>query len=91
MLLETGAPAYDLVFMDLQMPGLDGLEVVRRFRRHVPVTSPPYIVALTANVRTEDRAAAEAAGMHDFVPKPISLADLRVLMERARTWLAAHR
>jgi len=78
---------FDLVFMDLQMPELDGLEVTRRFRERIPANHPPYIVALTANVRPEDMRATEAAGMHEFLSKPVSLAAIRSALERTRAWL----
>jgi two-component system sensor histidine kinase/response regulator len=76
---------YDLIFMDVQMPVMDGFEAaaeIRRLeirsRRHVP------IVAMTANALNEDRDACLAAGMDDYVSKPVSLANLRAVIEK---WL----
>jgi len=76
---------YDLIFMDVQMPVMDGYEAsseIRRdeirARRHVP------IVAMTANALNEDRDACLAAGMDDYVSKPVSLANLRIVLDR---WL----
>jgi two-component system, sensor histidine kinase and response regulator len=76
---------FDLIFMDVQMPVMDGYEAsseIRkheiRTRRHVP------IVAMTANALNEDRDACLAAGMDDYVSKPVSLANLRVVIDR---WL----
>jgi signal transduction histidine kinase/ActR/RegA family two-component response regulator len=74
---------WDAVLMDIQMPGIDGFEAVRRIRRRIEGRWLP-IIALTANVRPEDRQAAEASGMDDFVTKPIRQSDLRASLER---WL----
>ncbi|HEY3568127.1 MAG TPA: ATP-binding protein [Thermoanaerobaculia bacterium] len=73
---------YDLVLMDVQMPFMDGLEATRRIRAELPAERQPRIVALTANVLREQREACLAAGMDDFVQKPIVLADLRAAIFR---------
>jgi signal transduction histidine kinase/ActR/RegA family two-component response regulator len=79
---------YDLVFMDLQMPVMDGFEASTELRRrergtgeHVP------IIAMTANALPEDREACFAAGMDDHVAKPVTLAELRRVVHR---WLPEH-
>jgi PAS domain S-box-containing protein len=76
---------FDIIFMDCNMPVMDGFEATKAIRqsatdggRHIP------IVAMTANASTTDRDACIAAGMDDFVTKPVSLPDLRMLLER---WL----
>ena len=69
---------FDLVLMDWQMPDMDGLEVTRRLRAGDagPHGSQVPILALTANAFAEDRAACMAAGMNDFLTKPILASDL---------------
>lgn len=72
------AERFDLVLMDWQMPDMDGLEVTRRLRAGEagPHGSQVPILALTANAFAEDRAACMAAGMNDFLTKPILASDL---------------
>jgi len=69
------------VLLDLQMPGIDGLEAARRIRRQL-AGRPLPIIALTANVRPEDREAAAEAGMDDFLAKPVRRAELLACLER---------
>jgi len=71
------------VLMDVQMPGLDGIETTRRIRKDLKGRRLP-IIALTANARLEDRRACNAAGMDDFLSKPVRQAELRACLER---WL----
>jgi CheY-like chemotaxis protein len=79
---------FDLVLMDWQMPDMDGLEVTRRMRAGEagPWGKTVPIVALTANAFAEDRLACLAAGMNDFLTKPV-LADR--LMSVVHQWTKA--
>jgi len=75
---------WDAVIMDCQLPGMDGYEATRRIRENLHGRPLP-IVALTANARAEDRAACAAAGMDDFLTKPVRQDELRACLQR---WLA---
>ncbi len=75
---------YDLVLMDMEMPGMDGLSAVRALRSDEAAHGRPHlpVVALTANAMAEDRERCAAAGMDGFVAKPIGLEQLRAEFER---------
>ena len=70
----------DLIFMDVQMPKLDGLQATAQIRA-LPSIDQPRIVALTANALREDRERCMAAGMDDFLAKPVRLEDFRAVLE----------
>ncbi|MEI9973022.1 MAG: ATP-binding protein [Ignavibacteriota bacterium] len=76
--------AYDVVFMDVQMPRIDGLEATRRIRAELPAARQPHIVAMTAAAFPEDRARCLNAGMDDYIAKPAGLDDLAVVLRGAR-------
>jgi light-regulated signal transduction histidine kinase (bacteriophytochrome)/DNA-binding response OmpR family regulator len=74
---------YDLLFMDLQMPGMDGFEATRRICARLGPVERPFIVAMTANAMKEDRDRCLAAGMDDYVSKPIRAGDIKAVLEQA--------
>ena len=75
---------FDLVFMDIQLPDMDGLEVTRRIRNSEGAGRRVPVVALTANAFVEDREASLAAGMDLHLRKPIQLSDLELALETLR-------
>jgi len=76
-------PRFDVVLMDIKMPGVDGLEAVRRIRRaEAEAKAPPAaIVALTASATIEDADAATAAGFDAFLAKPVEVGRLEATIE----------
>jgi signal transduction histidine kinase/CheY-like chemotaxis protein len=75
--------SWDAVLMDCQLPRIDGLEATRQIHARHRGTPPP-IIALTANASTQDRTACFAAGMCDFLTKPVRLELLGAVLQR---WL----
>jgi signal transduction histidine kinase/ActR/RegA family two-component response regulator len=76
-----GDMPYDLILMDMQMPVMDGLEATRRIRAHERNTREHVrIVAMTANVMAEDRERCLAAGMDEYLSKPIRVDELRAAL-----------
>ena len=78
--LDRGA--FDLVLLDMEMPEMDGLTAAREIIRRWPAGQRPHLVAMTANASVTDRERCRAAGLDDFVPKPVRLSELeRVLRQ----------
>ncbi len=73
---------YDIIFMDVQMPQMDGLTATRKLRAAEIDTKRTYIVALTAGATVEERDACLAAGMDQFMGKPFQEAHLVDALER---------
>ena len=62
---------YHVIFMDMQMPEMDGLEATRRIREEFPADRQPVIIAMTANAMDSGKQECLAAGMNDYISKPI--------------------
>jgi PAS domain S-box-containing protein len=77
--------SYDVVLMDVHMPVLDGLQATRQIRasRDVAGGRQPWIIAMTANAMQGDRELCLAAGMDDYIAKPVHIHELRAAIERA--------
>jgi CheY-like chemotaxis protein len=76
---------YDVIFMDVSMPGMSGLEATARIRCKCPeqYKKPPFIVAMTANALDSDRQLCLDSGMDDFMSKPFDLTDLKEALRHA--------
>jgi signal transduction histidine kinase/CheY-like chemotaxis protein len=92
VIVENGALAveaarnatFDVIFMDIHMPVMDGIEATLQIRDLLPKDAQPWIVALTAGVNAEIRQAAEDAGMNDYITKPFTVESLRAAIENSQ-------
>ncbi|MFN3679749.1 GAF domain-containing protein [Thermosynechococcus sp.] len=75
---------YDVVLMDVQMPKMDGLETTKRICAQWPPSQRPWIIAMTANALAGDRERCFAAGMDDYISKPIKIEALAAALNRCR-------
>jgi len=82
--------SYDVVLMDVQMPEMDGLEASREICKTLAPGKKPWIIAMTANAMEGDREACLAAGMNDYLCKPVQMTTLRKVLERASLELLSH-
>ncbi|HET6755562.1 MAG TPA: PAS domain S-box protein, partial [Jiangellaceae bacterium] len=79
---------YDVVLMDVQMPTMDGLEATRRIHQRWPEGRRPHVIAATASALQEEREACLAAGMDDYLSKPIRVDELAAALRRCRPHVA---
>jgi len=82
---------YDLVLMDVNMPGMDGLETTRRIRIQEKGLQHTIIIAMTARAMDGDRELCLEAGMDDYISKPVTAASLRRVLEQWRPTRAGQR
>ncbi|MGC1479933.1 MAG: ATP-binding protein [Chthoniobacterales bacterium] len=74
---------YDVILMDVQMPGVDGLEATEIIRRDRPAHRQPWIIAVTAHATDADRLRCLEAGMNDYLTKPLRMERLAAALSRA--------
>ncbi|MEA5507369.1 PAS domain-containing protein [Halotia wernerae UHCC 0503] len=75
---------YDVVLMDINMPEMDGLEASRRICQQWEISFRPYLIAITANATRGDREACLAAGMDEYISKPVQMQDLIDVLSKCR-------
>jgi CheY-like chemotaxis protein len=75
---------YDVILMDVQMPIMDGLEATRLIAAQWPAEERPYIIALTAHALSGDDKYFLAAGMNDYISKPVQVDTLVAALKRSR-------
>ncbi len=78
------AKTYDLIFLDVQMPEMDGYETARRVRTQwaAEPAGRPRMIAMTGNAMQGDRERCLEAGMDDYISKPVRVDELRDMLER---------
>jgi signal transduction histidine kinase/DNA-binding response OmpR family regulator len=74
--------AYDIIFMDMQMPEMDGLKASRQITQNRPADQRPIIIAMTANTLAGDRERCLEAGMDDYIAKPVSISEIHAALQR---------
>jgi CheY-like chemotaxis protein len=91
--LRQRAEQYDLVVMDLHMPEMDGIEALQEIRRGTagPRAQTMWIIAVTADAREQERARGMAAGLNDYLTKPMRLFEFHAALRRFRKERAARK
>ncbi|MFK7800952.1 MAG: response regulator [Anaerolineae bacterium] len=74
---------YNVVFMDVQMPVMDGMTATQKIRDELPAKHQPIIIALTANALVGDKEKYLACGMDDYLSKPIRISELKSMLEKS--------
>lgn len=74
---------YEIIFMDLQMPVMGGIDATREIRGNFLLKHQPAIIAMTGHALTGVREACREAGMNDFLTKPVSLDDFRRVIPKS--------
>ena len=74
--------AYDILFLDVQMPEMDGLEAARQIHQRWPADKRPRIIAMTGNALMGDREKCLQAGMDDYISKPVRISELQSALQR---------
>ncbi|MBT2764938.1 response regulator [Paenibacillus sp. ISL-20] len=80
--MVAGPKVYDMIFMDLQMPVMDGLEAARLIRQMKPEAEAPVLVAMTANVMDGIQKRCFDAGMNEYISKPVKISCVKHLISR---------
>lgn len=77
---HASTKAYDMIFMDIHMPEMDGYEAAKEIRKHRVGGKQTRIIALTANVLQGTKSKCLEAGMDDYISKPIELKDIEAVL-----------
>jgi len=83
-LAKVETTAYDIVLMDIQMPNMDGLTATKEIKKRFAGTPCPRIVGMSAHAANEERERGLAAGMDDYLTKPIQLNKLKEMLSANR-------
>ncbi len=82
--LDLATNKYDLIFMDIGLDEMDGYEVTKKIRASIPKNKDTPIIALTAHSNEHAKDLCHAAGMNDFLQKPLTQENLKIILDK---WL----